>query len=29
MFNGTIAWLGTDGAGRDILSAIIYGLGLA
>ena len=26
MFNGTIAWLGTDGAGRDILSAIIYGL---
>ena len=26
MFNGTVAWLGTDGAGRDILSAIIYGL---
>ena len=26
MFNGTIAWLGTDGAGRDVLSAIIYGL---
>ena len=26
MFNGTIAWLGTDGAGHDILSAIIYGL---
>ena len=26
MFNGTVAWLGTDGAGRDVLSAIIYGL---
>jgi|TARA_B110000967_G_scaffold171771_1_gene182401 peptide/nickel transport system permease protein len=26
MFDGTIAWLGTDGAGRDVLSAIIYGL---
>lgn len=26
MLNGTIAWLGTDGAGRDVLSAIIYGL---
>ena len=26
MFNGNVAWLGTDGAGRDILSAIIYGL---
>ena len=26
MFDGTVAWLGTDGAGRDILSAIIYGL---
>ena len=26
MFNGNIAWLGTDGAGRDILSAIIFGL---
>ena len=26
MFNGTTAWLGTDGAGRDVLSAIIYGL---
>ena len=25
-FNGTVAWLGTDGAGRDVLSAIIYGL---
>ena len=26
MFDGTIAWLGTDGAGRDVLSAILYGL---
>ncbi len=26
MFDGTIAWLGTDGAGRDVLSAIIFGL---
>ena len=26
MFNGTVAWLGTDGAGRDVLSANIYGL---
>ena len=26
MFDGTIAWLGTDGAGRDILSAILFGL---
>ena len=26
MFNGKVAWLGTDGAGRDVLSAIIYGL---
>ena len=26
MFDGTIAWMGTDGAGRDVLSAIIYGL---
>ena len=26
MFNGNIAWLGTDGAGRDVLSAIIFGL---
>ena len=26
MLNGTIAWLGTDGAGRDILSATIFGL---
>ena len=26
MFNGTVAWLGTDGAGRDVLSAIIFGL---
>ena len=26
MFNGAVAWLGTDGAGRDVLSAIIYGL---
>ena len=26
MSNGNIAWLGTDGAGRDVLSAIIYGL---
>ena len=25
-FDGTVAWLGTDGAGRDVLSAIIYGL---
>ena len=26
MFDGTVAILGTDGAGRDILSAVIYGL---
>ena len=26
MINGTVAILGTDGAGRDVLSAIIYGL---
>tara|TARA_B100000242_G_scaffold115845_1_gene80911 strand:- start:811 stop:1716 length:906 start_codon:yes stop_codon:yes gene_type:complete len=26
MFNGNVAWLGTDGAGRDVLSAIIFGL---
>ena len=26
MFNGDVAWLGTDGAGRDVLSAIIFGL---
>ena len=26
MFDGTIAWLGTDGAGRDVLSAILFGL---
>ena len=26
MFDGTVAWLGTDGAGRDVLSAIIFGL---
>ena len=26
MFDGTTAWLGTDGAGRDLLSAIFYGL---
>ena len=26
MFNNNVAWLGTDGAGRDVLSAIIYGL---
>ena len=26
MFDGTVAWFGTDGAGRDVLSAIIYGL---
>jgi peptide/nickel transport system permease protein len=26
MFDGTVAWLGTDGAGRDILSAILFGL---
>ncbi|MDC0346055.1 ABC transporter permease [Planktomarina sp.] len=26
MFDGTIAWLGTDGAGRDVLSSILYGL---
>ena len=25
-FSGTIYWLGTDGAGRDMLSAIFYGL---
>ncbi len=24
--DGTVYWLGTDGAGRDLLSAIIYGL---
>ena len=23
MFDGTVAWLGTDGAGRDVLSAIL------
>ncbi len=26
MSDGTVAWLGTDGAGRDVLSAIIFGL---
>ncbi len=26
MLDGTVAWLGTDGAGRDVLSAILYGL---
>ncbi len=26
MLDGTVAWLGTDGAGRDVLSAIIFGL---
>lgn len=26
MFSGTTAWLGTDGAGRDLLSAMFYGL---
>ena len=26
MIDGTIAWLGTDGAGRDVLSSILYGL---
>jgi peptide/nickel transport system permease protein len=26
MFSGTTAWLGSDGAGRDLLSAIFYGL---
>ena len=26
MFNNNVAWLGTDGAGRDVLSAIIFGL---
>ena len=26
MFNGNVAWLGTDGAGRDVLSAIVFGL---
>ena len=26
MLNGTVAFLGTDGAGRDVLSAIIFGL---
>ena len=26
MFDGTIALLGTDGAGRDVLSSILYGL---
>jgi peptide/nickel transport system permease protein len=25
-FNGTMYWLGTDGAGRDLLSSIFYGL---
>ncbi len=27
--NGTIAWLGTDALGRDILSAVMYGLRLS
>lgn len=26
MLDGTVSWLGTDGAGRDVLSAILYGL---
>ena len=26
MFSGNVALLGTDGAGRDVLSAIIFGL---
>ena len=26
MFDGTVALLGTDGAGRDVLSAILWGL---
>ena len=26
MFDGTVAWLGSDGAGRDVLSAILFGL---
>ena len=26
MYDGTVAWLGTDGAGRDLLSAILFGL---
>jgi len=26
LFSGMTAWLGTDGAGRDLLSAIFYGL---
>ena len=26
MLSGTVAHLGTDGAGRDMMSAIIYGL---
>ena len=25
-FSGNVYWLGTDGAGRDMLSAIFYGL---
>ena len=28
-FNGFVFWLGTDGQGRDILSAILYGLRLS
>ena len=26
MYDGTVSWLGTDGAGRDILRAILFGL---
>ena len=29
MMNGVTAWLGTDGLGRDMLSAIVYGLRLS
>ncbi|MSO65346.1 MAG: ABC transporter permease [Alphaproteobacteria bacterium] len=29
MMNGVTAWLGTDGVGRDMLSAIVYGMRLS
>lgn len=29
LVDGTVAWLGTDGLGRDMLSAIMHGLGIS